>query len=460
MSPEKSSFASPENALRVLVQRASVAFALGVVVSPAAVRANTPDDLGGVGARASAMGGAGTALVEDFSAAYYNLANTTRCEDNQLGFDMRLTHFSPSLQATLTDGDDLAEDALRTDSPGTTVRAGFGFCLPLPYGFAAGMWMAFGVPSPLRIGLGTVDSQPTYPLYGPEREQLSIMLGVAYRPIDQLAIGIGASVLVNTSALISADVGVAASGSIDIQAEATVDVTPRAGVVVGVDVEPTPGLHFGATYRQSLFHDLYAEAEVNVEGVDVLACLSAQGWFSPHQVALGASWDAHPNLTVAADVTWYDWSRHPTSFINVWVPENGGCSAPAELLYANSAPSDVGFRDIWQPRVGAEYALDSGWSLRAGYSFRPSILRSGAGRDQESTVLDSSTHTVTGGIGYALDVGESTVISLDVHGRGSFSTEDDRVTMLTNASGGLSPGRLTYGALFLEAGFTASLRWE
>ncbi len=424
---------------------------------PSSAAAGAPDDLGGVGARASAMGGAGTALVRDFSAAYYNLANTTRCPDNQLAFDLRASHFAPVLES---DSLELADDALEVEGPETTLRAGFGFCLPLPYKFAAGMWMAFGMPSPLRIGLGTADPTPRFPLYGQEREQLSILAGVAYRPIHALAIGVGANVLVNTTAAIAADVATSADGSIDVDADALVDVSPRVGVVVGIDVEPVTGLHFGLTYRQALFHDLYAEADIEVVGVEALACLAAQGWFSPHQVALGASWDGHPNLTLAADLTWYDWSRNPTSFLDVWVPREGSCSEPSEILYANSRPEDVGYRDVWQPRVGAEYRFERGVSLRGGYSFRPSMIEARPNTDQRSTLLDTNTHTLTGGIGYEHDLGGGTYLSLDVHGRGSIGVEDARVTLLDGADGSHTSARLSFRSAYYEAGFTSSLRWE
>jgi len=367
--------------------RASIS-ALLVALSPAVASANTVEDVQGLGARANAMGGAGTATATDFAATYYAPANLGYCPTSELTLGLRHTTYELELEGDL---DDPAPKELRNQT-----RIDVGFCNQLPYDFSLGLVFAMGLQNAMTLDQSTLNATPQFLLYGEALEQLSIMLGLGYRIIDEISIGIGVSILVNSQLGIQSGIPVVTDGSV----EATVawDLKPRASFVASIAARPIEQLHLAATYRSALFHDLDAPVEVEVEAagvfLDVDLLIESAAWYSPQQISVGAAFDPVEILTLAVDLTWQDWSAHPGPFLIV-TPVGDGVSAGLEY-----APrEDYGFRDVLIPKVGAELRLmeHGEIALRAGYQFRPAMAPVPA---QTSNLLDSDIHAVSLGGGY------------------------------------------------------------
>lgn len=374
------------------MHRASVlALISACALCASTARANTPEDTLGLGARAIGLGGAGTVTSDDFSGVYYNPANLSFC--NNRGFSITLSHLSYGLDF------EARPDDPEVEAPRDQTRAYVGFCTDLPYGLAFGMTFGTGFQSPMTLDQTTLAATPQFAAYGEPLEQLTIMLGLGWRIFDELSIGLGAAVLINSFLVVDAAIPVADDE--EVFAALHWDLSPTVAPHVGARWSPTAELDFGIAYRGALFHDLEGNAlvDVTVAGVllEVDLLLESAGWYSPQQVAIGGAVAPIEPLTIAADLTWYRWSLHPGPFV-IASPANPDdpMSVAAALMYAPR--EDLGFRDVWVPRLGVEYRFDEPEvAVRGGYSYRAAIVAHPRGR---ANLLDGPVHSVVLGAGY------------------------------------------------------------
>lgn len=432
----------------------AVAFVCSALFASSA-RANTVEDIQGLGSRVNAMGGAGTALATDFAATYYSPANLAFCENSSLSLELRHTLYELELEG---DPDDPEAKELRDQT-----RVSVGFCNQLPYNFAFGLVFAMGLQNPMTLDQTTLSSTPQFLLYGEPLEQLSIQLGVAYKIVPQLSIGLGVSILVNSFLGVNASIPIVTDGT--VEAEIRWDLKPRAAVVAGVHAEPIPGLHLAANYRSALFHDLNTPTNVEVEAagvfLDVQLFIESAAWYSPQQFAIGVTWDPIDALTLAFDVTWFDWSSHPGPFLIVTPVGDDGIAAG--LRYPER--EDYGFRDVVVPRLGAEYRiLDDDLALRAGYHYRAAIAPVPS---QTSNLLDSDVHSISLGGGYFFGdrPDEMTEPATGPHIRGANGSIDVFVRVQHMKSRDVArteAGPLdvySFGGNVLDAGLQLSIGW-
>lgn len=365
---------------------------LFLILAPSAALANTTEDLLGLGGRTNAMGGAGTALAMDPSATYFGPANLAFCGRDTASVAFSHTHYG--LNVDLQPGDPAAKPT-RDQS-----RLTFGLCSLLPYGMAIGVLFGMNLQDPMTLDIATTSNEPQFALYGDPLEQLTIIVGGAWRPIDELSVGIGASILVNSVLNFDAFIPVAQEEE-TFASEIIWNLDPTAALHASIHATPLRDLHLAATYRGALFHDLNAPASVDVllAGVflEVELLLEAATWFSPQQLAFGATYDPLDFVTLAADLTWYDWSSYAGPFI-VATPVGGDDAAANALAFPQG--EDANFSDIVQPRLGVEARfLDDALAVRAGYSFRPTPAPLPSGN---TNILDNDVHVYSFGLGYQL----------------------------------------------------------
>ena len=437
--------------------------ALALLLVPATAAANTTEDLLGLGTRTNAMGGAGTALAKDPTAVYFGPASLAFCGRDITSID--LAHTSYGLSAGLEPGDP-QEKELRDQS-----RLTFGLCSLMPYGLAMGILFGMNLQDPMTMDTSSLSNEPQFALYGDTLEQLTIVVGGAWRPRDWISVGVGASILVNSVLKLDSFIPVAQEEATFLS-EIRWNLEPTAALHASVHAVPVEDLHLAATYRGALFHDLNAPASIDVllAGIflEVDLLLEAANWFSPQQFAFGATYDPVGSVTLAADLTWYDWSAYKGPFI-VATPLGGDEAASRALAFPPR--EDTTFTDIVQPRVGAEVRfLDDALAVRAGYSFRPTPAPLPSGT---ANLLDNSVHSFSFGMGYSLGprLGED-------HDRGVIAAEP--FSMSVDAFLRLShmPRRrvqrpaptdpqdegvlldFDFGGSVLQAGLGVSLGWE
>ena len=263
-----------------------------------------------------------------------------------------------------------------------------------------------------------------------------------------LAVGVALSILANSDLLVRTEVPLATPDA-EVRSALQWRLDPTVAVHAGLAWTPVDSLSLGLAYRSALFHKLEAVAPTQVELGGVLVqldlLLEAVSWYSPQQAAVGAAWEPSAGLTVAGDLTWYDWSAWPGPFVH---PSPSTDSAVGRTLpYPPSEPP--GFTDIVVPRLGLELDHDSVWAARVGYGYRPTPAPQPAGL---ANLLDGDMHTLALGGGYCHTVKEGYV--LQVAASLSVGLLSDRHV----DKGGSQPVLDTYdfGGTVLEAGLTLS----
>jgi len=334
-------------------------------------------DLYGWGSRATAMGGAFTALADDFSAVYYNPAGLM-CPrtldwpfENRKGvkFDFGYVYAYPVLKVREADGSRESLDYGSTTGP----YLGITFDPTDFHGTFRRKVFAFG------LGLYLpVDHLLYYGRYWPEERahpffydytmRFVLLPGIALEPLPGLSVGLGLRILgrLHTDTTGTVDVDLAQLLSPESLFRHRVqlaqdqvhlgefeDLTLHLAPIVGVLVRPLKAWRFGAVYRgENWINDFgVTDPVINLGGL-----LSfPQGYsfkfvrfFTPHQVFVGVACLPSESLTLSLDLGWFDWSK----FLNV-----------------EARKPEPPFHDTWMPRVGAEYRWKSWMAFRAGYFY-------------------------------------------------------------------------------------------
>ncbi len=366
---------------------------------------NTPEDVYGTSGRTIAMGGAGTALPGDASATHYNPAGLAHCSDDQFGIEASyLAH-----RLKFTDEDATRTEPLVPKRTRNQTRLMFGSCLALPFDLALGMLFGFGTPGALQLDQQTANETPAYMLYGENHNVLSIALGLGWRATQRLSIGAGFAALFKSELPLNADLPILEADPMHPSGYQPVSfslgigmgamLAPRLGMLYAV----SPRLRIGAAYRGALYHDLdvdaYITAKLIVE-IPVPVHVDSLGWFSPRQFSGGASGEPVPNLTIAADVTYYRWgelrsngSSYP--FLNMYSLDPEGASGA--LVFPR--PIRSGWKNNVAWRAGGELRTNDGTlSVRGGLGYRTTAVNNPD--DSNVNLLDGPVVTASAGIAW------------------------------------------------------------
>lgn len=110
----------------------------------------------------------------------------------------------------------------------------------------------------------------------------------------------------------------------------------------------------GGTYRTRMNIDHEGDRTMVVSGAETKSDASSDVHY-PSSVGLGIAVMPNEKLTLALDVDWYEWSymEKIVTKTDLW---------PDSTVYL--IPDDS-----WDIRVGGEYKLHQGWTIRAGYAY-------------------------------------------------------------------------------------------
>ena len=386
-----------------------LAVAIGLAM-PGPVLAN-PFDVYGLGARSSAMGNAGTAIADDFSATYYNpaglaLAQPTfsagltltyddvaiRLKERPAGYDLpdlgSKSPLIPTKYRLSTRGD-------TTDIPATYALHLGGVVAPwidqLRFGFAAGLPVGSVGEQTARFS----DEREQYfsnrldfELLGHRQQQMSVLLGAGFRVTDWLAVGIGLSLLPNSTT--NAGVYLADSGHQDqiqmaVQNNQKWNPTMHAGLML----TPSSRWQFGMAWRGQNAFNLDIHNEVQIKGFQG----TSSGFpipqsahfvmnFTPHQFVAGAAYKSGSVLGTV-DVIRSLWSH-----------------------YVDTVGDPAGFIDTWSVRMGGQWQATEQTQLYAGLRYEQTPVQDQTGR---TNYVDNDRVGVSGGARHRFAVGERNI---------------------------------------------------
>ncbi len=368
-------------------------------------QASTPEDVYGASPATIAMGGAGTALPGDYAAAHYNPANLAYCAGSSLALDASyLSH-----HLSFTDDNTAAPEPLVPKHVRNQTRLTLGTCLALPFDLHLGMMLGFGTPGAIQLEQSTANETPNYMMYGENHNQLSLALGLGWKASEQLSIGVGFAALFKSQLPLDANLPILEPDPTDPSGYQPVSFSLGIGLGamiaprVGVLYTPTRHLRFGAAYRGALYHDLDVDANITAKlivEIPVPVHVDSLGWFSPRQFSLGTSGEPTPNLTLAADVTYYRWGELRTNgssypFLNMYSLDPDGASGA--LVFPR--PIRSGWKNNLAWRGGGELRAAGGSvAIRGGLGFRTAALNNPD--DSNVNLLDGPVVTASTGIAW------------------------------------------------------------
>jgi len=388
---------------------AAAAVLLAGAALAAPVRAN-PADTFGLGSRSTALGGAVSADVHDFSAGYYNPSGLALAG----GTDLSLGYMYVSHQLRLN-GHDSQIDPVR-GLMGGIVAPGSVAKIPFAFGIAT------HVPDERLSRARTVDpSVPVWMLYDNRSQLLYLTANLAIRPFKWLAVGGGMTFLAATkgsfdisgTAVLPDTLGKRSEYDSRLRHEVDADLTAVRYPEFGVTILPSDRFSAALVYRGQAELNLAIDAKLKGKVDAGLVTVPAQyalesqtlDAFIPRQVVLGTSTQPVERLRVNLDVVWVQWSAYksPVSYsvTSLDVPLPKSLLPPATKPSARTAP---GFLDRFVPRVGVEYRFEPLQKLelpvRAGYAFERSPVP-----DQTGTTnfADTDRHILSLGTGVVLD---------------------------------------------------------
>jgi long-chain fatty acid transport protein len=303
----------------------------------------------GFGAVQNGMGGVGTALTLDASTIVSNPAGLS---DLSRRLDVSATWFVPTVSYSATV---VASGTTQDSNKGGSIIPTVGFVLPIGGGFSAGIG-AFGT-----AGMG-VDYDPD--LFGStlatSYQQLRLAPALSWKS-GAFSIGVAANL---------------AWAQMSFEAATTLGQVPHDttdsfgyGATVGVKFAPTETVALGLSYEtKTTFQDFEwtipshpvpnpvpPPAQVSVPGgKDTLK------FDQPGVLSGGVAWKAMPELSLALDVQWIQWSATNGKDQPKWTNDT---------QLTGAMPFNLDWSDQLVFKVGGEYAATPAWKVRAGYNY-------------------------------------------------------------------------------------------
>lgn len=340
-------------------------------------------DTYGVGCRAMALGGAFTAVADNYAAAYYNPAGLSQTDDHHMTVEYIFTH--PSISVETADGDLKIYDVngkLRNDPTEATDTNGLDFRYPV-MGLILDVNKIAKLPVNVQMGLAASftenfdtcyrmhdypPDQPHFIRYGDNVNRLLLAMGIGIEAVKDLVhLGIGCQTMVYGPGKFYVD-GLSLSGE-NVESQAEFDALQEYDPIAGILITPLDKrLKIGFSWRdkQELQEGpIPAVATVQVADLTetVTMILDINCYFTPEEYSLGAAYDFAPfPLMVSIEANKQLWSAYEYS-----ITDN----------YHYSGSPD--FKDTINYRLGLEYKPSDKLSLMAGYCHQPSPVPNQSG---------------------------------------------------------------------------------
>ncbi|PKL35395.1 MAG: hypothetical protein CVV44_21550 [Spirochaetae bacterium HGW-Spirochaetae-1] len=394
-------------------------------------------DTHGYSAKGIGMGNAMTAIVDDWSSVYYNMAGLGKTKQLKGSADGQKGG-SDSGMGLKKKGAKEATSAVSSESKALLNEVYLGFMYTLPMlsinenksistldvvgdkdlgysiitlGVALDLNIFVSMPSfissaRLGIGLGTpadgsvakvndinLDTHD-FIRYGREAQMAKIMVGLGFGFLDDLfgvGVGVNAS-FAGKGSMIMGDVNITNDEQTPL-AETKMDLAISPSMVAGVYVNPgkllsiLQGLEFGASYRQETAMEIkpFNAAAVVPATMNMSLSLAISDYYAPHTVTAGVAYNILGMVLVSADVEVQLWKYYKVSPV-------------MNYLYASQLPDA---NNVIMPKLGVKYDPLSWLSVMAGASYRTAIFDAKE-MSGDVDLLDGPTISASVGLGFKL----------------------------------------------------------
>ncbi len=154
------------------------------------------------------------------------------------------------------------------------------------------------------------------------------------------------------------------------------------GVNAALKYKASDTINLGLSYRSRIKEDVDGTADVNGTPLSGSAKTSIT---LPDLIQFGVSYKASDKLTLNADLDYTMWSTFDRLVIESNVPQF-------------NITEEHQWKDVWNLRVGGQYALSDQWKLRAGYLYDQNPVKE---EFFDTRIPDSDRQGVSVGVGFS-----------------------------------------------------------
>ena len=354
----------------------------------------SPFETYGLGGRNIAMGGAVSAIAEDYTATHYNPAGLAFADKSMMGFGFVYGSLKLRLKGDNPDFDYAGKKPLSgKEHDIDRIRAfQLGGSFPVTKGRLKFLKAGVAVnlpPTPIRGAI--VDAnEPHFVFFVSHPYRIEIKTCLALKIFSKLSLGGGVEALVDLDFPLKLQF----FNTRETFLVGNVNTPPRFAPLAGLKFNLTDSLSLAAVYRGEMQLDLYLDLRITAGGEEFIPPVDFHliNYFKPQEVVLGASYAFKKNWLLGIDVAWMDYSKAKTSMptyefeVPDWVRVG--------LSMVNAPPPE--FKDVFVPRIGVEYRVNEHVALRSGYFYKPSPVPDQRGNNNYA---DSNRHGISAGVG-------------------------------------------------------------
>lgn len=292
-----------------------------------------------------AMAGAGV-VGDDLSAVHYNPAGMTLLSGTRM--QATGTWVAVNLDYESNDGSVKENGRLK----GQMIPAGF-----ITHQINDSLWAGLGLTVP--YGMGTEFDENWA---GQDRGTDSMILtfdinpNLAWKVNDRLSVGGGISLQ-----YAKAELGFGMPiklGEISTIAHADVKGDSWAwGWNVGLMFQPVETVRVGLAYRSHIAHNADGHTDISIPSGGKIHSNMKVRIKTPDTITLSATWEATDALRLSGTARWSKWSNFKSLSL-----EHNGSMIPSETIHNN-------WDDTWFFSLGADYELNSQWTVRGGVAY-------------------------------------------------------------------------------------------
>ncbi len=220
------------------------------------------------------------------------------------------------------------------------------------------------------------DTAPVFLTLGSRERRLSLSTAVAWNLWGFFGIGAGFEVLPTVDGSVVADLA-NPEGHNELHVDVGYRLSPTAGLLFHVH----PWVRVGVNYRAQNVTRITLPVEVEAEGIELAAEVTARTYFVPHRLFVGVEGLLPYGFALEADLGWYHYSGYPQPSPTVSMDSAAGNGF-------ESTVRALELRDVVSPSLSLKFAHEK-VSAALGYRYTPAATSEQAGA---ANLLDNGRH--------------------------------------------------------------------